>query len=119
MLLLNRRGFSTFVQCPACGHVVECPNCSLALTFHRSPPVLRCHHCDHREAPPVVCPSCGEATQRFRGAGTQQIEEFVGARFPAARIARMDVDTTRGSGRTAGSSTRSPRAASTSWSAPR
>ena len=96
MLLLNRRGFSTFVQCPSCGHVVECPNCSLALTFHRSPPVLRCHHCDHRAPPPEACPECGEPTQRFRGAGTQQVEEHVSARFPTARIARMDVDTTRG-----------------------
>ena len=96
MLLLNRRGFSTFVQCPNCGFVVECPNCSLALTFHRSPPVLRCHHCDHRQPPPVECPECGEQTQKFRGAGTQQVEEFVAARFPSARIARMDVDTTRG-----------------------
>ena len=96
MLLLNRRGFSTFVQCPACGEVMDCPNCSLTLTFHRSPPVLRCHHCDHREAPPAACPLCGEATQRFRGAGTQQVEEFVAARFPEARIARMDVDTTSG-----------------------
>ncbi len=96
MLLLNRRGFSTFVQCPACGEVVECPNCSLALTFHRGPPVLRCHHCDHRQPPPAACPNCGEATQRFRGAGTQQVEELVGARFPSARIARMDVDTTSG-----------------------
>jgi len=96
MLLLNRRGFSTFVQCPACGEVVECPNCSIALTFHRTPPALRCHHCDHRQPPPTLCPSCGEATQRFRGAGTQQVEEFVAARFPAARIARMDVDATSG-----------------------
>lgn len=96
MLLLNRRGFSTFVQCPACGHVVECPNCSLALTFHRAPAVLRCHHCDHRAPPPSACPSCGEPTQHFRGAGTQQVESQVGARFPSARIARMDVDTTRG-----------------------
>ena len=96
MLLLNRRGFSTFVQCPACGKVVECPNCSLALTFHRAPPVLRCHQCDHRQRPPTSCADCGEETQRFRGAGTQQVEELVAERFPSARIARMDVDTTRG-----------------------
>jgi primosomal protein N' (replication factor Y) len=96
MLLLNRRGFSVFVQCPACGQVVECPNCSLTLTYHRAPAQLRCHHCDHRERPGAACAACGAATQRFRGAGTQQVEEFVAARFPEARIARMDVDTTTG-----------------------
>jgi primosomal protein N' (replication factor Y) len=96
MVLLNRRGFSVFVQCPACGEVWDCPHCSLTLTYHRAPATLRCHHCDHREPPPAVCRSCGEPTQRFRGVGTQQVEEFVAARFPAARIARMDVDTTSG-----------------------
>lgn len=94
MVLLNRRGFSTFVQCPSCGEVLTCPQCSITLTFHRVPPVLRCHHCDHREPPPAACPSCGAATQRFRGAGTQQVEALLGSRFPRARVARMDVDTT-------------------------
>jgi len=74
--------------------VMSCPSCSITLTFHRVPPVLRCHHCDHREAPPAACPSCGAATQRFRGVGTQQVETFIGGRFPRARVARMDVDTT-------------------------
>jgi primosomal protein N' (replication factor Y) len=96
MILLNRRGFSAFVQCPACGEVWDCPRCSVALTYHRSPAQLRCHHCDHRERVPDRCRSCGEPTQRYRGVGTQQVEEFVAARFPAARIARMDVDTTAG-----------------------
>ncbi|MDP3774508.1 MAG: primosomal protein N' [Gemmatimonadales bacterium] len=96
MILLNRRGFSVFVQCPACGEVWECPRCSITLTYHRSPPTLRCHHCDHREPPPSACRSCGAATQRFRGVGTQQVEEFVASRFGGARIARMDVDTTSG-----------------------
>jgi primosomal protein N' (replication factor Y) len=94
MLLLNRRGFSVFVQCPSCGDVWECPRCSITLTYHRTPEELRCHHCDHRERPPGSCRSCGSATQRYRGAGTQQVEEFVAARFPEARLARMDVDTT-------------------------
>jgi primosomal protein N' (replication factor Y) len=96
MLLLNRRGFSTFVQCPSCGEVWDCPNCSVTLTYHRSPAVLRCHHCDHRESPPTVCRNCGQPTQKFRGAGTQQVEEFVAERFPQARIARMDVDAAAG-----------------------
>jgi primosomal protein N' (replication factor Y) len=94
MILLNRRGFSVFVQCPACGEVWACPNCSITLTYHRSPASLRCHHCDHREAPPVACRRCGAATQRYRGVGTQQVEEFLSSRFPAARIARMDLDST-------------------------
>jgi len=96
MVLLNRRGFSVFVQCPACGEVWECPNCAVTLTYHRTPPGLRCHHCDHREIVPAACRACGAATQRFRGVGTQQVEEFVAARFPSARIARMDVDSARG-----------------------
>jgi len=94
MVLLNRRGFSTFVQCPSCGEVWACPSCSITLTYHRVPPLLRCHHCDHREPPPDACRRCGAATQRFRGVGTQQVEEFLARRFPRARLARMDVDTT-------------------------
>jgi len=96
MVLLNRRGFSVFVQCPSCGEVWDCPNCAITLTYHRTPAGLRCHHCDHREAVPVTCRACGEPTQRFRGVGTQQVEEFVAGRFPAARIARMDVDSATG-----------------------
>jgi len=96
MLLLNRRGFSMFLQCPSCGAVTECPNCSVALTYHRSPPGLRCHHCDHRAPVPGTCAGCGEPVQKFRGAGTQQVEAFVSERFPEARIARMDVDAASG-----------------------
>jgi primosomal protein N' (replication factor Y) (superfamily II helicase) len=94
ILLLNRRGFATFVQCPACGDVRTCPNCAIALTAHQTPPALRCHYCGHEEAIPETCRVCGHATQRLRGLGTQQLEHFVAARFPAARIARMDLDTT-------------------------
>jgi len=94
MILLNRRGFSVFVQCPACGRVWECPNCSLTLIYHRAPAALRCHHCGHAEPPPDACPDCGAPVQRYRGAGTQQVEAFLAERFPAARIARMDLDST-------------------------
>jgi primosomal protein N' (replication factor Y) len=94
ILLLNRRGFATFVQCPACGDVRACPNCAIALTVHQTPAALRCHYCGHEEAIPETCRVCGHATQRLRGLGTQQLEHFVAARFPAARIARMDLDTT-------------------------
>ncbi|HXY67907.1 MAG TPA: primosomal protein N' [Gemmatimonadales bacterium] len=94
MVLLNRRGFSRFVQCPSCGRVWDCPNCSIALTYHRAPAALRCHHCAHRESPPAACPDCGAAVHQYRGAGTQQVEDFLAQRFPAARIARMDLDST-------------------------
>jgi primosomal protein N' (replication factor Y) len=94
ILLLNRRGFATFVQCPACGDVRACPNCAIALTVHQTPAGMRCHYCGHEEPVPEKCRICGNATQRLRGLGTQQLEHFVGLRFPQARIARMDLDTT-------------------------
>jgi len=94
ILLLNRRGFATYLQCPACGDVHDCPRCAIALTVHQTPPALRCHYCAHEEPVPVACRVCGHATQRMRGIGTQQLEHFVARRFPAARIARMDLDTT-------------------------
>jgi primosomal protein N' (replication factor Y) len=94
ILLLNRRGFATFVQCPACGDVRACPHCAIALTVHQTPAALRCHYCGHEAPIPETCRVCGHATQRLRGLGTQQLEHFVAARFPAARIARMDLDTT-------------------------
>ena len=95
LLLLNRRGFASFVQCDD-GHVRECPNCSVALTYHRPPERLVCHHCDHAEPFTATCPTCGNALVRRRGIGTQQVETVVAERFPRARIARMDIDTTRG-----------------------
>ncbi len=94
ILLLNRRGFATFVQCPACGDVRACPDCAIALTVHQTPAALRCHYCGHEAPIPETCRLCGHTTQRLRGLGTQQLEHFVAARFPAARIARMDLDTT-------------------------
>jgi primosomal protein N' (replication factor Y) len=94
ILLLNRRGFATFVQCPACGNVPGCPHCAIALTVHQTPPALRCHYCGHEQPIPDTCAVCGSATQRLRGLGTQQLEHFVGLRYPRARIARMDLDTT-------------------------
>ena len=94
ILLLNRRGFATFVQCPACGNVPGCPQCAIALTVHQTPPAMRCHYCGHEERIPDTCVVCGHETQRLRGLGTQQLEHFVGLRYPRARIARMDLDTT-------------------------
>jgi primosomal protein N' (replication factor Y) len=94
ILLLNRRGFATFVQCPACGNVPGCPQCAIALTVHHTPLTMRCHYCGHEEQIPDTCIVCGNPTQRLRGLGTQQLEHFLGLRYPRARIARMDLDTT-------------------------
>ena len=96
ILLLNRRGFATFLQCPSCGDVPQCPRCAIALTVHTTPAPsrLRCHYCGHEEPVSTRCRVCGHDTQRMRGLGTQQLEHFVSLRYPAARIARMDLDTT-------------------------
>jgi len=96
ILLLNRRGYASFVQCSACEWVAECPRCSISLTYHRVADRLVCHYCLHREAPHAACPRCGAATLRQRGIGTQQVERVLAEQFPAARIARMDIDTTSG-----------------------
>jgi primosomal protein N' (replication factor Y) len=96
ILLLNRRGYSSFVQCNDCGDVAICPNCSITLTLHRAPERLLCHYCSHQEPLRAKCVRCGGQTLRNRGLGTQQIERLLSDRFPSARIARMDVDTTTG-----------------------
>ncbi len=96
LLLLNRRGYSAFMQCQACGHVEVCPHCSISLTYHRVPEALVCHYCQYQEAVPTRCPVCKVDAMRRRGIGTQQVERIVAERFPEARIARMDVDTTSG-----------------------
>ncbi len=96
LLLLNRRGYASFVQCQACGEVEVCPHCSISLTYHRVPESLLCHYCQHQATVPVTCTRCGSEQVRRRGLGTQQVERVVAERFPEARIARMDVDTTSG-----------------------
>jgi primosomal protein N' (replication factor Y) len=96
ILLLNRRGYSSFVQCSACEWVAACPDCSISLTFHRAPERLVCHYCLHQEPTRDLCPQCNAETLRQRGMGTQQVERVLIERFPSARIARMDVDTTSG-----------------------
>jgi primosomal protein N' (replication factor Y) len=96
ILLLNRRGYASFVQCAQCGDVAACPNCSISLTYHRTPERLICHYCQHAEPRRTTCRQCGGLVMRQRGLGTQQVERLLGERFPAARIARMDVDTTTG-----------------------
>jgi primosomal protein N' (replication factor Y) len=96
ILLLNRRGYASFVQCRACGHVWQCERCNVSLTYHRTRRRLICHYCFHEEAPPSRCGECGSESLSFRGLGTEQVERIVTERFPTARVARMDIDTTSG-----------------------
>ena len=96
ILLLNRRGYSSFVQCRECGEVEQCLNCSISLTYHRSARRIICHHCRYDVPAPERCPRCGSADLSYRGLGTEQVERVAVETFPSARIARMDVDTTSG-----------------------
>ena len=96
ILLLNRRGYSAFIQCGTCGDVAVCPNCSISLTYHRTPERLVCHYCQHAEPLHLSCTRCAGMRLRQRGLGTQQVERLLAERYPSARIARMDVDTTSG-----------------------
>ncbi len=94
LLFLNRRGFSTLLLCEECGATLECPRCSISLTFHAARDRLRCHTCDFERRPPAECPECRGARLRYLGFGTQQLEAAVRERFPKARVDRMDRDTT-------------------------
>ncbi|MDP6678686.1 MAG: primosomal protein N' [Verrucomicrobiota bacterium] len=95
MLFLNRRGWSSSLQCPECGFVAECPNCSVSLTYHRAAQQLMCHICGHVESAPKKCPetNCGNAAIRFSGLGTEKVEAALEKGFPSARVKRMDSDT--------------------------
>ena len=94
IILLNRRGYSSFILCRSCGETVQCPNCDVTLTYHRSERVIVCHYCNHREAVPRVCPSCHKKYIYYVGEGTEQLEEMLKLLFPALRVARIDRDTT-------------------------
>lgn len=98
ILFLNRRGYSTFVLCRSCGHVMKCPHCEVSLTYHFADAGLQCHYCGHREKSPELCPSCGSKYIRYFGAGTERVEEEFKKIFPKSRVLRMDVDTTRRKG---------------------
>lgn len=94
ILLINRRGYSNFVICRACGHVYKCQNCDISLTYHEHEHQLKCHYCDYTKAVPQTCEKCGSSDLEFMGSGTQKIEETLGKMFPNANIFRMDTDTT-------------------------
>ena len=94
ILLLNRRGYSSFVTCSNCGEAVKCPNCDITLTYHKSSNILRCHYCGWATKYEVTCPSCHEKSLKDLGVGTEKIEEEIKSIFPTARVIRMDVDTT-------------------------
>jgi len=94
IILLNRRGYSSFILCRSCGETIQCPNCDVTLTYHRSERVIVCHYCNHREPVPRVCPACGKKYIYYVGEGTEQIEEMLKLLFPALRVARIDRDTT-------------------------
>ena len=98
ILFLNRRGYSTFISCRECGHVMQCSECGISLTYHKEKNRIKCHYCGHEEAVPEICPSCGSRYIRYFGTGTEKVEEEVSRLFPGHKTARLDMDTARKKG---------------------
>lgn len=98
ILLLNRRGYSPAIQCGDCGQIPECRDCSVRLTYHKQDEALHCHYCGSAELLPAACPDCGAERRRFRGWGTQRVEEEIARLFPSVKVLRMDQDATRKKG---------------------
>jgi primosomal protein N' (replication factor Y) len=98
ILMLNRRGYSSFIMCRDCGFVLQCPNCDISLTLHMDTHTMKCHYCGHEEPIPKICPNCQSHKIRYYGTGTQKVQEELQAIIPDAKILRMDVDTTRRKG---------------------
>ena len=98
IILLNRRGFSSFILCRECGEVIECPNCKVSLTYHQAEERLRCHYCPHKEVLPKRCPHCASPYLRQFGVGTEQLQEVLAKEFPALKAIRLDADTTKRKG---------------------
>ena len=92
ILLINRRGFSTYTQCQACGHVIECPNCAIPMIWHAKDQMLKCHYCNHVERFPDICPACGSDAFKNSGTGTQKIEQYIKDLFPENNVERIDSD---------------------------
>jgi len=95
LLFQNRRGYASFIECSQCAHVPQCQSCDVSLTYHQVSNELRCHYCGYTEAYTAACVACGTVAPQAQGLGTQQLEEEIQQLFPSARIARMDLDTTR------------------------
>ena len=95
LLFQNRRGYASFIECTQCAHVPQCPSCDVSLTYHQVNGVLRCHYCGYNEQYTAACAACGTVAPTAQGLGTQQLEEEIKGLFPQARVARMDLDTTR------------------------
>src|SRR5439155_506071 len=98
LVMLNRRGFSTFVLCRSCGEQIQCGQCSIPMTLHLHRKRLNCHYCDDSSPVPSACPVCGSAQLHFGGTGTERLEEILRTALPAARVERLDRDTARGRG---------------------
>ena len=98
VLLLNRRGYASYMLCRECGQVIQCPRCDISLTYHKHEQRLKCHYCDYQSPVPDRCPNCHSDYLRTFGLGTQKIEELLNQHFPDARVIRMDMDTTRKKG---------------------
>ena len=98
ILFLNRRGYSPCVLCESCGHLFECPNCDVSLTYHRRMEALRCHHCDFSLRMPESCPECEDGNVGRKGTGTEKLENHLNELYPRATVARLDRDTSRGKG---------------------
>ena len=98
IILLNRRGYNTYVSCPSCNYVATCPNCSVSMTYHSANGRLMCHYCGHSQPVDNICPSCNNSRLRFVGMGTQKIEEELKIAFPEAKILRLDADSTSNRG---------------------
>ncbi|OCA85498.1 primosomal protein N' [Bacillus sp. FJAT-27225] len=94
VLLLNKRGHSSFVMCRDCGYVMGCPHCDISLTYHRMNQQMKCHYCGYETHVPLICPECNSEHIRYFGTGTQKVEEELGKLLPHARVVRMDMDTT-------------------------
>ena len=92
IILLNRRGFSTYTQCLACGEVIQCPRCAIPLIFHSQTQTLKCHYCEHEEPMPAQCPKCGSEALKNCGTGVQKVEIITQKLFPEAKIVRLDSD---------------------------
>lgn len=96
IILLNRRGYATFVLCRECGHVITCDHCAVSMVYHASDNMLRCHYCHTKSITPDICPKCSSRYIKYFGTGTQKLEEELINLFPLAKIVRMDQDTTGG-----------------------